>query len=118
MLRTWPPCLQPLGLEANIGCPVVHNLVSKVPAESINKIQNPMQLAQYLIQCTLRVIGERKMVNVDMEMDDVTIIVSVGKGMETTGKRVKAVEGKNFDKESESGSNWGIQNFGQSISWI
>lgn len=47
------------------------------------------------------------MVDVDVEMDGVGKVVRGGEGAEAAGERVEAIEGEDFDYESESGATVG-----------
>lgn len=109
MIGAGPPGLEPLGLEAHVRSPVMHDLVAELPLEAIDEIQNPTRLVQLAIHVVRRwwwcssSIAEGKMVNVDVEVDAVGEVVGGGEGAEAAREGVEAVVGEDLDDECEIG---------------
>lgn len=107
MIGAGPPGLEPLGLEAHVRSPVMHDLVADLPLEAIDELQNPTRLVKlviHVVRWLRRSIAEGKMVNVDVEVDAVGEVVGGGEGAEAAREGVEAVVGEDLDDECEIGA--------------
>lgn len=78
VIGSGPPGLQPLGLQANIARPVMHNLLPELPIERVHELQDPTCLPEFRVHARCFVGDE--VVDVEVEVDAVAEVVGGGKG--------------------------------------
>jgi len=79
VIGSGPPGLQPLGLQAHIARPVMHNLLPELPIERVHKLQDLTCLPELRVHGR-GVVGGGEVVDVEVEVDAVTEVVGGGKG--------------------------------------
>jgi len=78
VIGSGPPGLQPLGLQAHIARPVMHNLLPELPIERVHELQDPTRLPELRVHARRIVGGE--VVDVEVEVDAVPKVVGGGEG--------------------------------------
>ncbi|GMN70097.1 hypothetical protein TIFTF001_039141 [Ficus carica] len=78
----------------------MHDLVAELPGESVDEVQDPPRFAEGVIRMG-GAVEERKVVDVDVEMDAIGEVVGGGEGAEAAGEGIEAVEGEDLDDEGE-----------------
>lgn len=85
----------------------MHQLIPEGPLEAVDELQYPTRILQIPICGGGGLLVEGEVVDVDVEVDSVGEVVRGGEGAEAAGEGVEAVEGEDFDNESESGCSAG-----------